>query len=47
MNKLAGPLVKVATPLAKNVLAPLGIIAATSAIDAGIQKKNVVLEQQH
>ena len=47
MNKLAGPLVKVAIPLAKNVLAPLGIIAATSAIDAGIQKKNVVLEQQH
>ena len=29
---------KVATPLAKNVLAPLGIAAAASAIDAGIQK---------
>ena len=29
-------------PLAKNVLAPLGITAAASAIDAGIQKK-----QQH
>ena len=29
---------KVATPLAKNVLAPLGITAA--ATDAGIQKKN-------
>ena len=26
-------------PLAKNVLAPLGITAAASAIDAGIQKK--------
>ena len=26
-------------PLAKNVLGPLGIIAAASAIDAGIQKK--------
>ena len=30
---------KVAIPLAKNVLAPLGTTAAASAIDAGIQKK--------
>ena len=30
---------KVAIPLAKNVLAPLWITAAASAIDAGIQKK--------
>ena len=30
---------KVAIPLAKNVLVPLGITAAASAIDAGIQKK--------
>ena len=30
---------KVAIPLAKNVLASLGITAAASAIDAGIQKK--------
>ena len=30
---------KVAIPLEKNVLVPLGITAATSAIDAGIQKK--------
>ena len=30
---------KVAIPLAKNVLALLGITAAASAIDAGIQKK--------
>ena len=30
---------KVATPLAKNVLAPLGITAAASAIDAGIQQQ--------
>ena len=30
---------KVAIRLAKNVLAPLGITAAASAIDAGIQKK--------
>ena len=30
---------KVAVPLAKNILAPLGITAAASAIDTGIQKK--------
>ena len=30
---------KVAVPLAKNVLTPLGITAAASALDAGIQKK--------
>ena len=30
---------KAAIPLAKNVLAPLGIATAASAIDAGIQKK--------
>ena len=30
---------KLAVPLAKNILTPLGIKAATSAIDAGIQKK--------
>ena len=29
----------IAVPLAKNILAPLGITAAPSAIDAGIQKK--------
>ena len=30
---------KITVPLAKNVLAPLGITAATLAIDAGIQRK--------
>ena len=40
LSKLAGPLMKVATPLAKNVLAPLGLTAAISAIDRSIQKKN-------
>ena len=30
---------KLAIPLAKNVLAPLGKSVAASAIDAGIQKK--------
>ena len=39
LSKLAGPLMKVAVPLAKDILAPLGITAAASAIDAGIQKK--------
>ena len=39
LSKLAGPLMKVAIPLAKNVLVPLGITATASAIDAGIQKK--------
>ena len=39
LSKLAGPLMKVAVPLAKTILAPLGITAAASAIDAGIKKK--------
>ena len=39
LSKLAGPLMKVEIPLAKNVLAPLGITATASAIDGGIQKK--------
>ena len=45
LSKLAGPLMKVAVPLAKNTLALLGITAAASAIDAGIQKKYMVQEQ--
>ena len=36
LSKSAGPLMKIAVLLAKNVLAPLGITAATSALDAGI-----------
>ena len=39
LGKLAGPLMKVAMPLAKNVLAPLGISAAMSAIGGSIKKK--------
>ena len=39
LGKLAGPLMKVAMPLAKNALAPLGISAAMSAIDGSIKKK--------
>ena len=42
---------KVAVPLARNILAPLGITATASTVDAGIQKKKkkrkkMVLEQQ-
>ena len=39
LSKLAGPLMKVAMPLAKNVLAPLGLTAAMSSIDGTIKKK--------
>ena len=39
LSKLAGPLMKVAVPLAKNILGLLGITADASAIDAGIDKK--------
>ena len=39
LGKLAGPLMKVAMSLAKNVLAPLGISAAMSAVDGSIKKK--------
>ena len=52
LSKLAGPLMKVAMPLAKNVLAPLGLAASMSAIDGGIQKKvngsgvKLIIEQE-
>ena len=39
LSKLAGLLMKVALPLAKNLLAPLALKAAMSAIDGSIQKK--------
>ena len=39
LSKLDGPLMKEAMPLAKNVLAPLGLTAAMSAIDGSIKKK--------
>ena len=39
LSKLVGPLMKVALPLAKNVLGRLGSTATMSAIDGGIQKK--------
>ena len=52
LSKLAGPLMKVAMPLAKNVFAPLGLTAAMSAIDGSIQKKihgsglKLIIEQE-
>ena len=52
LSKLAGRLMKVAMPLAKNVLAPLGLTAAMSAIDGSIQKKihgsgvKLIIEQE-
>ena len=52
LSKLADPLMKVALPLAKNVLAPLGLTAAMSAIDGSIQKKihgsgvKLIIEQE-
>ena len=39
LSKLAGSLMKVALPSAKNVLAPLGLTAAMSVTDGNIQKK--------
>ena len=39
LGKLAGPLMKVAIPLAKNVLTPLGLTASMYAIDGSIKKK--------
>ena len=52
LSKLAGPLMKVAFQLAKNVLAPLGLTAAMSATDGSIQKKihgsgvKLIIEQE-
>ena len=52
LSKLAGPLMKVAMPLAKNVLTSLGLGSAMSAIDGSIQKKmngsgvKLIIEQE-
>ena len=52
LSKLAGPLMKVTLPLAKNVLAPLGLTVAMSATDGSIQKKlhgsgvKLIIEQE-
>ena len=47
LSKLAGPIMKVAVPLAKNILNPLGITAAAAAIATGIQKKNTGLRDNN
>ena len=53
LSKLAGLLMNVAMPLVKNVLTPLGLTAAMSAIVGGIQKKmrgdriKLVIEQEN
>ena len=52
LSKLVGPLMKEAMSLAKNVLAPLGLTAAMSAIDGSMQKKlhgsgvKLIIEQE-
>ena len=52
LSKLVGPLMKVALPLAKNVLASLDLTASMSAIDGSIQKKihgsgvKLIIEQE-
>ena len=41
LSKIIGPLMKVTVPLAKNILDPLEITAAVSAMHTGIQKKKI------
>ena len=48
LGKLLGPLLKTGLPSLKLVIKQLGLLgsaAASSAIDAGVQKKDMVLEQ--
>ena len=49
LGKILGPLLKPGLPLLKSVIKPLGLLsltAASSAIDAGVQKRYMVLEKQ-
>ena len=46
LSKIVGPLMKVAVPLAKDILALLGITDAASAINAGIQKRKYMFLEQ-
>ena len=41
LGKLAGPLMRVGVPLAKNVLAPLATMASASIVDGTIKEKCV------
>ena len=45
LSKLAGPLIKVAIPLAKNVLAPLGITELLQQLMQEFKRKCMVLEE--
>ena len=47
LSKLLGPLLKTGLPLLKSVVKPLGLLGLTAAfspIDAGVQKKYMVLD---
>ena len=49
LGKLLGPLLKTGLPLLKSVIKPLGLLgltAASSAKDAGVQKTYIEVEQQ-
>ena len=49
LGKLLGPLLKTGLPLLKSAIKPLGLLgltAASSAIDAGVQIRYMVLEQE-
>ena len=46
LSKIAGPLMKVAVPIAKKVLAPLRLTAAMSANMEVFKRKYIVLEQR-
>ena len=49
LGKILGPLLKTGFPLLKSVIKPLGLLGLTavfSAIDAGVQKRYMVLEQK-
>ena len=50
LGKILGPLLKTGLPLLKSVIKPLGLLgltAARSAIDAGVQKKNIWFWNNH
>ena len=46
-GKLLGPLLRITTPLVTKALPILGLSAASSAVDAGIQRKYMAQGQQH
>ena len=46
LSKIASPLMKVVVPLAKDILAPLGITAALQQLTQEFQKTSMILQQQ-